>query len=181
MNASILTHTGIMFDLLRPDPARICLEDITTALSHIGRFTGHGDLIFTDAQHCVLVCDLAPAPLKRWALLHDAAEAYTGDTSGPMKQAMRYLCCNEPSSFDRVYRPIEAAVSTRFGVPVVDVKRWDDEATLIEVGLNGPHSCAAHTWPRVVASRESPAARSVWSPSLAKKMFMLRAARLGIK
>jgi hypothetical protein len=181
MNAAPLTYTGKLFDLLNPDPERIDLRDIAHALARIGRFTGHGDQIFSDAQHSVIVCDLAPEHLKRWALLHDAEEAYGGDVSSPMKHAMRQKSVrgNGVSEYDVIVQSIRTAISIRFGVPIEDVKQYDDEAAMLEVALNGPHSSAEHTWPAPQCACAS--ASSVWPVELAEFTFLSRCEHLGIK
>ncbi len=94
-------------DLLDPREDDITLDDIAYSLARINRFTGHTNT--TVAQHSVSVM-LAlyhqpefPAALVNWpgtrdarnskalliALMHDAHEAYTGDISLPMKEAIR--------------------------------------------------------------------------------------------
>jgi hypothetical protein len=193
MSAKILTFTGKMFDLLEPDPERIDLRDITHALARIGRFTGHGDRIFTDAQHSVLVCDLAPVSLKRWALLHDAEEAYVGDVSSPMKGAMRVIQTHDTqglqggpyaSPFDVIRDRVRDAVAIRFGVPVEDVREYDDLAALLEVEANGPHSSAEHTWPVISAGttiRPAAVASGAWPIELAEFVFTLRCQEMGIR
>lgn len=177
MRPSILTHSGVMFNLLNPDPTQIELGDIAHALARITRFTGHGDLLFSDAQHSVIVYDLAPPELKRWALLHDAEEAYVNDMSSPMKRAMRSI--SDPSPYDIIVSRVRAAVSLRFGVPIEDVRRYDDAAAMLEARINGPHNCDAHTWP----APEGPlldSAIQVWPTELAEFMFLARAKELGL-
>jgi hypothetical protein len=171
---SKLTYSGRMVDLLRPDPEQIELIDIAHALARITRFTGHGDQCFTVAQHSVMVHDIARVP---WALLHDAAEAYVGDVSSPMKVAMRTLFDSTPSEFDVIESRWQHAIAIRFGVPIVDVKDADTGALLNEVTMNGPHSCAAHTWPLVVHGPPL----DIWSTELAEFNFLVRAKALGFK
>lgn len=111
----VATFTGLLFDILEPDPQAIQLEDVAHALSHVNRFTGHTPFPYSVAQHSTLCADEAAMrwpdrPLWHLAcLLHDAAEAYCGDVSRPLKQLI-----------GSVYRPIEdrlqAAVWARFGV-----------------------------------------------------------------
>jgi hypothetical protein len=170
-----LTYAGRMVDLLRPDPEQIELIDIAHALARITRFTGHGDQCFTVAQHSVMVHDLARVP---WALLHDAAEAYIGDVSSPLKVALRTLAFTSAlSDFDIIENNWQHAVSIRFGVPIVDVHAADRLALWDEASANGPHSCEAYAWPIVV--RDPPLA--VWSTELAEFKFLQRAKELGFK
>lgn len=81
----IRTYTGRRFDIASPRVADVDIEDIAQALSHIARFGGHTSLPYSVAQHSVMMYWMAPKPLKRTALLHDAAEAYLGDLMRPIK------------------------------------------------------------------------------------------------
>jgi hypothetical protein len=188
MNTRKLTHCGIMIDLLAPSPEDIVLRDIAHALARCVRFTGHGDNVYTVAQHCVVVAELArlageSRAVQAWALLHDAEEAYTNDVPSPMKAAVRELCSirGVPSVFDIIAKQLQWAVSTRFGIPIVDVKRYDDAASLLEVECNGPHSCAAHSWPEYRGPRPTALPGGVWGTELAEFLWLQRAAELGIK
>jgi hypothetical protein len=104
------TVTGKFVDLINPDPADICIEDIGWALSRLARFNGHTiqPLPYCVGQHSIEVAghvannvDLwlssrVPAPypgrhrLILLGLLHDASEAYTGDVSGPLKKIAEF-------------------------------------------------------------------------------------------
>jgi hypothetical protein len=89
-SASIQTFTGIRFYPLEPDPATIDVRDIAHALSLKCRYTGHSAFFYSVATHCVLLADYVahlglPIDLRRWALLHDAAEAYLPDVASPIK------------------------------------------------------------------------------------------------
>jgi uncharacterized protein len=172
---SKLTYSGRMVDLLRPDPEQIELIDIAHALARITRFTGHGDQCFKVAQHSVMVHDLARVP---WALLHDAAEAYIGDVSSPLKVAMRCYSQGRCSDFDLIESRWQNAISLRFGLPIVDVHAADRQALLDEANANGPHSCAAFTWPFV---HHDLRCVDVWPTELAEFNFLLRAKASGFK
>ncbi|BDM66243.1 hypothetical protein NFHSH190041_36950 (plasmid) [Shewanella sp. NFH-SH190041] len=63
------------------------IESIAQALAYINRYNGHvGN--YSVAQHCVLVSEQLPPALKLAGLLHDAAEAYIGDISAPLKRLL---------------------------------------------------------------------------------------------
>ena len=72
-----------------PRPEEVEIEHIAHALSQINRYTGHTRFPVSVAQHAVLCSLLAPSEVALEALLHDAAEAYVGDLSRPVKQWLR--------------------------------------------------------------------------------------------
>jgi hypothetical protein len=92
-NASwIQTYTGLAFDLADPKPEQVAIEDIAHALALIPRYAGHCRFHYSVAQHSVMVASIVAATdpaLTLTALLHDAAEAYLGDWSSPLKAMMR--------------------------------------------------------------------------------------------
>jgi len=88
MKPWIQTYTGKTYVFENPDPGMICIEDIAHALARINRFTGHTRQAYSVAQHCVLCADEAPLEAKFWALMHDAAEAYVGDCTAPLKRLL---------------------------------------------------------------------------------------------
>ena len=119
----IVTSTGAEFDFKRPRPDTIRAEDIANALSKINRFTGHTCRPYSVAEHCMLVHELVqiefavqqPQVLLA-ALLHDAHEAYCGDTSTPAKRAIGWQWYD----FEQ---PLENAVLHKFGV-LRDARVW---------------------------------------------------------
>lgn len=85
----MLTASGRRFWPLDPRADEVDLWDIAQALANQGRYNGHTRHFYSVAQHCV---ELARWFLKqgnvdhaRWACVHDAAEAYTGDMIRPLK------------------------------------------------------------------------------------------------
>lgn len=85
----MLTYTGRQFWPLDPRPEDVCIGDIATARAHQGRYNGHSRHFYSVAQHSALMARWFMArgdlPMARWALLHDAAEAYLGDVIRPIK------------------------------------------------------------------------------------------------
>jgi len=141
----IQTYRGHAFSL-EPNGERVYdLEDIAHALGNLCRFTGHSRRFYSVAEHSLLVAhecweaimrgpvasaDLA-ADGARYGLFHDAAEAYLGDVSRPLKHL--------PGM--EVYRDLEATIDleldARFGLsrdPMIRaaVKRVDNELLAAE-------------------------------------------------
>jgi len=111
MGATITLRSGGYFDFLNPEGSAIRIEDIARGLSCVCRFNGqasHGDGFYSVAQHSVLV-SLMVAPEHAFAaLMHDAAEAYVGDMTRPLKQ----LC----PDYKLIEKRVEAAIFKRFDI-----------------------------------------------------------------
>ena len=86
----ISTVNHIRFDPTEPKSADIEIEDIAHALSYITRANGHFNTFFSVARHSI---NCALEAIEReytprvalLCLLHDAAEAYIGDMTRPLK------------------------------------------------------------------------------------------------
>lgn len=136
---------GRMIDLRDPKPEDIHLDDIAHALAAIPRWNGLCSPWYSVASHSLLVMQelvknypgrtCADAAV---ALLHDAHEAYTGDISTPMKEALRY----DTDALDKIQHNLQMSVWAAFGlietqfynregVPAM-VKRCDEEAWKLE-------------------------------------------------
>jgi uncharacterized protein len=108
MLPTIQCASGKYFDFLNPAGSHICIEDIAHALSHINRFTGHTRVPYSVAQHSYVVSCIVPYKDALAALLHDAAEAYLGDVSSPLKQLL--------PEYKVIERRVHAAIFERFGL-----------------------------------------------------------------
>jgi len=96
-NPWIETYTGKKFYILNPRQEDIDIEDIAHALSMLCRFVGHCKQFYSVAEHSVRLSLLQVVyqhirhsrvvltQTRLIALLHDAAEAYLGDVSSPLK------------------------------------------------------------------------------------------------
>lgn len=112
------SHTGREVGLFMA-PEEIDIRDIAQALGNICRFMGHTREFYSVAQHCVIASNAVgdyffeDTPEKRmterWALLHDAAEAYFGDIPRPLKRQL--------PGIKSIEEDLLKAVALRFGLP----------------------------------------------------------------
>jgi len=119
----IQTYTGKKFSLINPQPEDVNITDIIESLSKQCRFVGHCNTFYSVAQHSVLVSNIVKD--KFAGLMHDAAEAYTGDTSKPLKVVIESLC---GKSFREILNRIEVVVADAFGLswpPSLEIKEAD--------------------------------------------------------
>ena len=116
-DAWIQSASGRVIDFDDIDPTQIRTVDIAHSLSRINRYLGHTRTPYTVAEHCVRVSWL----IEEWGhdrqmqlrgLLHDAAEAYVGDTTAPVKRWIR----RQTYALDVLEERIERAILTRFGI-----------------------------------------------------------------
>lgn len=107
-------HSGRLFPVLNPSPADIQIGDIAASLSKLCRFGGHCRQFYSVAQHCVHVSEMVPEQDALWGLFHDAAEAYIGDITRPMKIALQQVA---PGVVRAVETRILMAVAERFDLP----------------------------------------------------------------
>lgn len=84
----IRTYSGHFLNVLQPDAAHICIEDITHALSQQVRWGGHTAKPYTIGQHCLECADRAPKGLKLTTMMHDSTETYLIDVPSPVKKQL---------------------------------------------------------------------------------------------
>ncbi len=84
----ILTATGQRLDLTGSTANDIDPLDLARGLSRACRFVGQTTDFYSVAQHSVLASYHVPPEDALPALLHDAAEAYLGDLTGPLKRLL---------------------------------------------------------------------------------------------
>lgn len=137
--AEIQTNSGIIFDLLNPDPEKISLDDIAHSLAMQCRFNGHFPFFYSVATHSILATTLAMqdrifVDVLRAVLMHDAAEAYAGDMIRPLKDVL--------PQFKAIYKGVEAAVGKRFGIDFDaykhNVSYYDDQMLEFEQWYRHP-------------------------------------------
>lgn len=109
----ILTHTGRKFDPMHPRAEDVDPLDIAHSLAHLCRFNGHVRQFYSVAEHSVRVAQLVSRENKLQALLHDAAEAYIGDITRPLKRGLNDLTGGVLTVIER---GIHRAICDRFGI-----------------------------------------------------------------
>lgn len=129
MDPWVQTWTGRRVDLLNPDPEAIVIKDIAYSLARQHRYNGHTDRPWTVADHSVLVSTIIDDHTG-WGLMHDAAEAYTGDIVSPMKRipGVREI-------IEGIEDGLIVAIASRFGLPIEfpdAVHIGDEQALAIE-------------------------------------------------
>jgi len=82
----IQTFGGHKFDFDDLTNNTIKITDIAHHLALVCRFTGACKHHYSVAQHSILVAQLCPKKARIHGLMHDAAEAYLGDVSRPLKK-----------------------------------------------------------------------------------------------
>jgi len=108
MTAFVQTYSGKPFYPLAPTVEDIDIEDIAHSLALQCRYNGHVRSFYSVAEHCVHLARAVSPEHARWALLHDAAEAYIGDMVWPLKE--------EIPAYKQVESDIMGAICIRFGL-----------------------------------------------------------------
>ena len=173
--ARIETYSGLLFDILDPQPQDIVIEDIAHALAQNCRFTGHTKFPYSVAQHSVLASLLTPKEYAFEALMHDSSEAYIADLSRPLKHF---------TQVGIAYMPIEenimAAIGRKFGfnqgTMSPEVKRADNLMLYAEKSaLMSPME-----WPTKWGDSEDAANITIveWTSRQAEAYFLARFAEL---
>lgn len=182
----ILTFTGRQFWPLDPRVDDVCIEDIAHALANTCRFCGHSKHFYSVAQHSVLVAETVAASLDaaadrsapsmaraeihrgaiRWALLHDASEAYLHDITRPLKRTDVF-----GEGYAKAERRLMRVIATKFNLmgeqpEVVEMVDGMLLATEIrDLMLTNSHPMALDFDPL-------PEAIVPWTPAQAESMFL---------
>lgn len=167
----ILTFSGHYFNFLQPDPASICIEDIAAGLSKVCRFAGQSRQFYSVAQHSVhvsyLVAELGHPEHALAGLLHDAAEAYIGDVTRPLKQLL--------PDYRQIEQRVEAAVFARFGLPA-ELPPIIKQADLMMLATEQHNFMAPHDdpWACIEGIRPLPERVQAWDHDHARAAFIGR-------
>lgn len=119
----VATVSGAVVDLNAPHKDDIRLQDVGHALANICRFNGHTSRFYSVAEHSMIGAMLTDDPrVKLGFLLHDAAEAFTGDIVSPIKGVMG-------STFAEIEQRLQAHVCVALGGR--KWARWDSGAVKV--------------------------------------------------
>ena len=169
----ITLHSGASFDLLDPWNSDFTVEDIAHGLSHICRYAGQCRGFYSVAEHSLLVSEMVPG-LELEALMHDAAEAFLGDITRPLKQLL--------PQYKSIEKDVEAALFQRLGLSLASmsqVKAADlrvlaaEQAQIMPAGTND-WAADAHVVPAPITVR-------FLSPATVKAHFLARYTELNGK
>lgn len=178
----ILCSDGQCFNLAEPEQSAhvVNLLDIGHSLSNICRFTGKCREFYSVAQHSVLCYQVAQEmypgvfSLHKYALLHDAAEAYTNDITTQMKLLL--------PDFRALESRVEAVVFRKLGLPEVlpfQIKIIDRILLATEKRDIMPYT--DKVWP--ILEGITPRERKIrpWEPVAARHAFYVACKELGLE
>jgi len=116
---TILLGSGTYYDFESPETSQITIEDIAWGLAGASRFAGQTwsrvlkrRVLYSTAQHCVLMSKEAPRGLELAALMHEAGEPVCGDMVGPLKKLL--------PEYKAIEKRCERANLAHFGITISD-------------------------------------------------------------
>ena len=163
---TIMLHSGAWFDFCAPSASTFTIEDIAHGLANICRYSGQCRGFYSVAEHSILVSEVAKG-FEFEALLHDAAEAFLGDITRPLKQML--------PEYKRIENEVELAILDRFGVTAPlpsQIKQADlrvlaaEQRQIMPEGTDG--------WVRGQKVEPAPIIVRHLSPDVAKRIFLER-------
>lgn len=110
------TRSGRAFPLLEPTVEHIHWPDVAFHLAHINRYSGAAGR-YSVAQHSCLVAELMPRQWRAYGLLHDAHEAYIGDITTPVREALEELMEHPGDAIHQVKKRADMAIHAAAGLP----------------------------------------------------------------
>ncbi|MEH2564298.1 hypothetical protein V1289_003925 [Bradyrhizobium sp. AZCC 2289] len=163
---TIMLRSGAWFDFCAPASSDFTIEDIAHGLANICRYSGQCSSFYSVAEHSILVSETAVG-FEFEALLHDAAEAFLGDITRPLKQML--------PEYKRIEAEVERAILDRFGITgklPAQVKKADlrvlaaEQKQIMPEGTDG--------WVRGQKVDPAPIVVRHLPPSEAKRVFLER-------
>lgn len=165
------TPSGLIFDLLEPDPRMVRIEDIAWSLSRQCRFNGNTRFFYSVADHCVYVGNLLPPEISIYGLLHDAHEAYMGDIPSPIKELLG------KERVRQIENGIDAAIYESFGLmsPSEEILGLVHKADVLALRIEAyylmpsrgswagdPDEIGSREWPPLVISTAFEESENLW-------------------
>ena len=123
------------FDLVNPSPEQVDFLVIACSLGKLCRFAGHTKGHYSVAEHSfrlAIAVELAGGneAAQLQALLHDAHEAYTGDITRPMRNAIESLSLQAIEAIEAIENRVAFAIFQKAdctAIPFEVVSRLDSE------------------------------------------------------
>lgn len=114
LHTELDTISGKRFDYTNFDFNLIDIEDISHALSNQCRYGGHCSRFYSVAEHSIYCMRLAQQEnmslvIQKWALLHDASEAYCVDVPRGLKNLL--------PEYNKIEDMVQQAVAKKFNLP----------------------------------------------------------------
>lgn len=163
---TILLNSGEYFDFINPTRSNFTIDDIAHGLSLTCRFAGQCSAFYSVAEHSVYASLYIKPPLAFQALMHDAAEAFIGDVSRPLKDLL--------PEYRAIEHRIETAVLDRVGL----VLPLDPEVKNIDVVMlvTEQHQLMRNSddWPSTRGKKPLDIKLPCWPPQIAKAQFLAR-------
>jgi uncharacterized protein len=168
----MLTYTGKFVDPLNATPDDIDIIDIAHHLSNLCRYNGAVDFFFSVAQHSVLVAQRFRhnSYLRKWAILHDASEAYLGDIISPLKYLEQFEFYLEAE--ERLMNVICDKFDLDYEMP--------EEVKRVDIKMRGAEMRDLKNYFPEESNKTYLFAIKPWLPIYAKTQFLLEAQELGI-
>lgn len=162
----IMLRSGVELDFLDPGSCNFTIEDIAHGLSMLCRYAGQCRDFYSVAEHCLNVSDAVPEHAFA-ALMHDAAEAFVGDITRPLKQML--------PQYKAIERSVEEAIFIRYGVPR-PMPRAVKQADLAVLAAEQAQLMPAGTdrWARAAGIRPARMRVACMRPAEAKAAFLER-------
>ncbi|QDT94188.1 HD domain-containing protein [Gimesia algae] len=173
MTCITITNSGVEFNLTNIDSTQIDINDIAHHLSLINRFAGAMEVPYSVAQHSVIVSRIVHPRFALPALLHDAAEAYIGDISAPVKKLLLMHGVNHLAEYESV---LLCLILEKYGVShylmresanPVHTADMQVQATEFRDLFNPPHYLPSLPTPLDTTIRRI-------DPATAKRSFLIR-------
>ena len=157
-----------------PRPEDISISDIANGLALTSRYAGQGEVYryYSVAEHSVLMTEYAatrgwPTKALLCVLLHDAAEAYLGDLTSPVKQVIG-------AGYKLVEERVQNAILDKYGLRLTE-EVYRAHIKGLDIGIVPVERLYLmrywQPWPNEIQPLDGVSIRG-WSPVQAKIKFL---------